>query len=109
MFRVIYKALLVRKVRTIIVPSMEVQTRIPAVHLIITIQRRQIIIERRTPHRMNCQEEERSARILSPILLSPRALPNVSTASSRVSREISPVGLSENTVSDPGPSQSTTQ
>ena len=66
-------------------------------------------MERRIPHSMNCQEEERSARILSPILLNPRALPSVSTASSKVSREISPVGLSENTVSDPESSQSTAQ
>ena len=90
----------VTKVSTIIVPSIEVHTRKPAVQRMLRIQRRQINIERNIPHRMNCQETVRSARILSPTLLSPRALLSVSAASSSVSREISPVGLSEKTVSE---------
>ena len=89
--------MLVTKVKTIMVPSMEVHTRNPAVHLIITIHSRQISIERKIPLTINHQEAARSAMILSPNDRSPKALPRASTALSKVSRDISPVGLSENT------------
>ena len=88
---------MVTKVRTIMVPSMEVQTRNPAVHLISTIQTKQISIERKIPLTINHQDAERSAIILSPSERSPKALLRASTALSSVSRDISPVGLSEKT------------
>ena len=90
--------MLVTKVSTIIVPSIEVQTRNPAVQRMLRIQRRQINIERNIPHRMNCHEVFRSAIILSPRPLRPRALLRAPAASSSVSRETSPVGLSVKTV-----------
>ena len=87
----------VTKVRTIIVPSIEVQTKNPAVHLISTIHKRQISKESTTPHRMNHQEADKSAMILSPKDLRPKALLKAATAFSKVCREISPVGLFEKT------------
>ena len=79
------------------VPSMEVQTRNPAVHLISTIHTKQISMERKIPLTINHQDAERSAMILSPRERSPKALLRASTALSSVSRDISPVGLSEKT------------
>ena len=90
-------AVFVTKVRTIIVPSMEVQTRNPAVHLIRMIQRRHISMDRKIPLTINHQDAAKSAIILSPNDLSPKALLRAWTAFSSVWRDICPVGLSENT------------
>ena len=85
--------MLVTKVSTIMVPSIEVQTRNPAVHLIMTIHKRQISMDRNMPLTMNHQDADRSAMILSPNERSPKALLRALTAFSSVSRDISPVGL----------------